>query len=131
MSKSASRRGHGLAYAHERGVTHRDISTDNLVVSFDGVVKVVDFGIAQGAGALADAPSRTASTPTASRLTQVGGIIGKLAYMPPNTFGEQEAVFHPEKSISHSVWQAAASVCTTPSYSAHYHEGPTPGQLPG
>lgn len=74
----------GLAYAHERGVIHRDISADNLVASFDGVVKVVDFGIAHGSGAAQEpVPANTAALPPVSGLTQVGGIIGKLPYMPP------------------------------------------------
>nr|WP_242588703.1 serine/threonine-protein kinase [Corallococcus macrosporus] len=73
----------GLAYAHEQGVTHRDISTDNLVVSFDGVVKVVDFGIAQRAGAPPERVTGVSRPAGDGRLTQVGGIIGKLAYMPP------------------------------------------------
>ncbi|MGE6762339.1 protein kinase domain-containing protein [Corallococcus interemptor] len=73
----------GLAYAHEQGVTHRDISTDNLVVSFDGVVKVVDFGIAQRTGALPERVTHRPSAPGDGRLTQAGGIIGKLPYMPP------------------------------------------------
>ncbi|RYZ36309.1 MAG: serine/threonine protein kinase, partial [Myxococcaceae bacterium] len=81
----------GLAYAHERGITHRDISTDNLVVSFDGVVKVVDFGIAQGAGAPPEPAAGTAIVPVEGRLTQEGGIIGKVAYMPPERLEGNEA----------------------------------------
>jgi serine/threonine protein kinase len=66
----------GLHYAHERtasgapmGVVHRDISPQNLVIGFEGVVKLVDFGIAK-------ASSRTTQT-------QAGTIKGKFAYMSP------------------------------------------------
>jgi serine/threonine-protein kinase len=73
----------GLAYAHERGVIHRDISADNLVASFDGVVKVVDFGIAHGSGAAQERASPDTAVASVDGLTQTGGIIGKLPYMPP------------------------------------------------
>ena len=66
----------GLHYAHERttqgkplNIVHRDISPQNLVVSFEGVVKVVDFGIAK-------AEHRETKT-------QSGTIKGKFAYMSP------------------------------------------------
>ncbi|MFY0529829.1 protein kinase domain-containing protein [Archangium gephyra] len=81
----------GLAYAHERGVIHRDISADNLVVSFDGVVKVVDFGIAHGTGEAQERVSANVSAPSENRLTQAGGIIGKMAYMPPERLQGAEA----------------------------------------
>jgi len=87
----------GLAYAHEHGVIHRDISADNLVVSFDGVVKVVDFGIAHRSGEAQERvlmkgslPSES-SLPSENRLTQVGLVIGKAGYMPPERLEGAEA----------------------------------------
>src|ERR1043165_1244474 len=66
----------GLHYAHERTINgkpmnlvHRDISPQNLVISFEGVVKVVDFGIAK---------AELRETKTRS-----GTIKGKFAYMSP------------------------------------------------
>ena len=58
----------GLDYAHKRGVIHRDIKPANLYVSPDGVVKILDFGIARVA---------------ASRMTSSGGLIGTPDYMSP------------------------------------------------
>ena len=67
----------GLAYAHERrgsdgaalGIVHRDVSPANLMVSFEGVVKVLDFGVAK---------ARSRSTET-----EAGTIMGKIAYLSP------------------------------------------------
>jgi eukaryotic-like serine/threonine-protein kinase len=68
----------GLAYAHELvdtrtgkplGLLHRDISTDNILVSRAGAVKVVDFGIAKAA--------------SVGQRTQSGVLKGKVAYMAP------------------------------------------------
>jgi serine/threonine-protein kinase len=73
----------GLAYAHDQGVIHRDISADNLVASFDGVVKVVDFGIAHRSGEAQERVVPTALVPSEGRLTQAGLVIGKAPYMPP------------------------------------------------
>jgi serine/threonine protein kinase len=57
-----------LDYAHKRGIVHRDVKPANIVVSSDGVVKVVDFGIAR----LVD-----------GGLTQTNMLIGTIAYMSP------------------------------------------------
>ncbi len=59
----------GLAAAHERPVIHRDISPANLFVTYDGNVKIIDFGIAL------DADRRA--------LTEPGHVRGKCAYMSP------------------------------------------------
>jgi tetratricopeptide (TPR) repeat protein/TolB-like protein len=59
----------GLAKAHEAGMVHRDIKPANLVVTSDGVVKVVDFGLAKLAGA--------------TRVTKTGTTVGTVAYMSP------------------------------------------------
>ncbi len=65
-----------LQYAHRRSVIHRDIKPANIVVTVEGVVKVVDFGIALLA---------------AASKTQTGTLLGTLAYMSPQQLGGKRA----------------------------------------
>ncbi len=68
-----------LASAHGSGVVHRDLKPHNIMVSDDGRVKVLDFGLAQ-AHALMDESS---SDLTRQVLTQEGHVVGTFAYMAP------------------------------------------------
>lgn len=71
----------GLHYVHEMrdydgsplGIVHRDVSPQNIFVTYDGTVKVLDFGIAKGALNVTD--------------TQSGVLKGKVSYMAPEQVG--------------------------------------------
>jgi serine/threonine protein kinase len=72
----------GLDYAHERGVVHRDLKPGNVKIRPDGVVKILDFGLAKAGGPRSAVPSDESPTMTTPR-TEAGMIVGTAAYMAP------------------------------------------------
>ncbi len=72
----------GLAKAHAAGIVHRDLKPENLLVTRDGFVKIVDFGLAKLAPFGMDGP-RGARSLTVSLGTEAGTILGTVGYMSP------------------------------------------------
>lgn len=73
----------GLDHIHRRGLLHRDISADNVMLSYDAddylVVKIIDLGIA-----------KDTNTPSGEMATQAGMLIGNPKYMSPEQLGSIE-----------------------------------------
>ncbi len=70
----------GLAQAHAAGIVHRDLKPENVMITRDGQVKILDFGLAKQIPAGVDAQSDLA---TISRMTQQGMVLGTVPYMSP------------------------------------------------
>jgi len=66
----------GLAAAHEKGIVHRDIKTENIMIRKDGIVQIMDFGLAKLHGA--------------SRLTKEGSTVGTVGYSSPEQIQGQD-----------------------------------------
>jgi serine/threonine protein kinase len=69
-----------LSAAHQRGIVHRDLKPTNVMVTPEGRVKVLDFGIAR---LLEPEGAAGGSTTLSSRLTDEGRVVGTAAYMSP------------------------------------------------
>jgi hypothetical protein len=68
----------GLSAAHERGIVHRDLKPENVFICGDGVVKILDFGVAK----LKDDEDRR-GTETLTLHTEGAAVVGTAAYMSP------------------------------------------------
>jgi predicted ATPase len=70
----------GLAKAHESNITHRDLKPENLMVGQDGLVKILDFGLAKLAPPRGDEWEECSTSPSR---TSSEGILGTVGYMSP------------------------------------------------
>ena len=105
-----------LTAAHQRGVIHRDLKPDNLFLTHDGALKVLDFGIARAYGQF----------PGATVDTHAGLVLGTPAFMPP----EQARGLWDRIDARTDLWSLGATMFTLLS-GAYVHGDGTTNELLG
>ena len=85
----------GLAKAHSAGIVHRDLKPENLMVSKDGFVKILDFGLAK---LVAPESGGISAMPTVAKPeTHPGSVMGTVAYMSPEQASGQPLDFRSDQ----------------------------------
>ncbi len=114
--------GRGLAAAHHKGLVHRDFKPDNVMITREGVVKVMDFGLVHEASSEAEAQVRVGKMHESSELgveqslrisalstdlTATGALMGTPAYMSPEQFGGRRTDARTDQfSFCVALWEA-------------------------
>jgi eukaryotic-like serine/threonine-protein kinase len=80
-----------LAAAHDKGVVHRDVKPENVFLTHDGQVKILDFGLARQAPGLLTGSGDDSVSPTMAPGTEPGTVLGTVGYMSPEQVKGQEA----------------------------------------
>ncbi len=119
----------GLAKAHAAGIVHRDLKPENLMVSTDGFVKILDFGLAKLIPTSSEALSHipTMGTPE----THPGSVLGTVGYMSPEQASGQPVDFRSDQFSFGSILYEMATgkrafqrATTVDTLSAILHEEP-------
>ena len=96
----------GLARAHAAGIVHRDLKPENVMVSRDGFVKILDFGLAKLSAPL---ESDVSNFPTAAPQTDAGTIMGTVGYMSPEQASGRAVDFRSDQfSLGAMLYEMAA-----------------------
>jgi len=119
----------GLAKAHAAGIVHRDLKPENLMVSTDGFVKILDFGLAKLVPTSSESLSQmhTMGTPE----THPGSVLGTVGYMSPEQASGQPVDFRSDQFSFGSILYEMATgkrafqrATTVDTLSAILHEEP-------
>jgi Tol biopolymer transport system component len=87
----------GLAKAHDAGLVHRDLKPENLIVSKDGFVKILDFGLAKLTEAASPDAQSVMPTVVGPSRTVPGTVMGTVGYMSPEQASGREVDFRADQ----------------------------------
>src|SRR5262244_3992533 len=95
LLQTAAQIAEGLSRAHEAGIVHRDLKPENLMVTKDGIVKILDFGLAKVTGPVSGSDEGS-HLPTVSG-TSPGVVLGTVGYMSPEQASGEAIDFHSDQ----------------------------------